>query len=271
MTMVKCMYAQARSPEQRDLETIRYERYVELACLKSNVLLDMPNYVSDQMDEPRYFATRYNSSRCCEQLYDDLQDFEEDTRDGTLNVLHMHIMEQGRLAEKFLALTGKKPLPSAALELLNDTVILQAYHDRTFIYSNPYIQSARDERGNPRLTPENVEMILREIWVNSPEEAHWTVESLARHRLSLYQSFKTAWQTQDYPAVLDIVYCSNFPSALLQSLYRFMNQNKRVIIESHKEHRAAMSGYLSYLLVRYGITALQLAIWKKKTFRTKYA
>jgi hypothetical protein len=269
--LVKCMYAQAHSPEQRDLEMFQYERYIELAYLKSNVLLDMPNYVSDQLDEQRYFATRYNSSRCCEQLYDDLQDFEEDTRDGVLNILHIQIVEQGRLAEKFLAMLEKQPQSlSVVQELLSNTIILRSTFDQTFMYSNPYIQAERDEQGNPRMISENAEAILREMWVNAPEELSWTVEALARHRLALYESFKTAWQAQNYPAVLDVVYRSNFPLALLRVLYHFMNQNKRVIIESHKQHGAPVAGYLSYFLVSAGIEALRVDIWKKRIFRPKY-
>ncbi len=269
--LIQCMYAQAHSAEQKNLNTIRYGRYVELATMKSTIFLDIRNYVSDQVNEPRFFGIRHNSSRWCDQFIDDLQDFEEDTRDGVLGILHVQIIEQGLLAEKFLAISENQQ-PSIALvqELLHDTQILRTTYEQTFIYQNPYIRSARDSQGNLRMQPTDAETILREIWVNAPSELGWTVEKLARHRLALYVSFKTAWQENNIPTVLDIIHQSNLLMAFLKTLQHFMRQNKQVIIESYKRYGAHNVGYISYYFVIFAIQVLWLDVWKKRISRSKH-
>jgi hypothetical protein len=264
-TMIRCMYAQAHSPEQKQLNSLEYEEFIKLLCMKSTLLLDMSNYISDQVNEPRFFSTRYSKSRVCDQIFDDISDFDDDTYDGIINLIHMRILEQGRLAEMFLEMTRVEPISiSIVQKLLAASKILQIEYDQTFVYHNPFIRAARDSAGNLRSEPADAEIILREIWVNAPNELNWQVESLAKHRLALYKSMKIAWQEKDFPTVLNIVFQSNFPAALLKSLHLFVRKNKWVIIDNYKKYAIGISGYVAYYSIMIGIKVLQLNVWKKR-------
>ena len=182
----------------------------------------------------------------------------------------MQIVEQGRLAETFLAISEKQPASMPMVqELVRDTAILQGSYNQAFIYRNPYIEAERDEQGNLRIELADPETILREIWVNDRHELDWPVEVLARHRLALYESFKVAWRDQNHPAVLDVLYRSNFPFALLRALHRFVICNKRVMIEIHARYGPLMSGYASYYLAVFGLKLLWLRIWQRRIVRPK--
>jgi hypothetical protein len=266
--LVRCMYAQAHSPEQKDPDAIRYDRFIELSYLKSTILMDLINYVSDLVNEQRFFATRHNASRACDQIFDDLRDFDEDTADRILGILHVHILEQGRLAEKFLSLPDRQTLTiSTVRELLVDTKILRTTYDDTFIYHNPYVQAARDPCGDLCMGPDEAETILRELWVNSPGELNWPIERLALQRSSLSTSFKDAWRAKNLSAALDIIHRSNFPIALLDSLSHFVYGNKKVIIEAYTQHGARKAGYVGYFTVTLGLKALRINFWIKRTLR----
>lgn len=263
--LVKCMYGQAHSPEQKNLDLLSYERFIEISCLKSTILFDIYNYVSDQVNEKRFFDTRHNSSRACEQFFDDLQDYEEDTVDQTLSILHMHILEQSKLAEKYLSISkGKNITTDIIKELISETKILNITYNGMFIYHNPFIRATRDPSGNLCVRPEDSETILREIWVNSPSEVSWPIDRLARHRLWLGSCLKDAWQSKKYSAVLDIIYKSNFPIALLKSFSYFVHNNKKVNINAYSQHGALKSGYSSYFALKLGLKALYVKYWTKR-------
>lgn len=265
--LAQCMYAQAHSPEQKSWDMIRYDRFIELAYFKSTILIDLYNYVSDQVNEKRFFATRHNSSRACDQILDDLKDYEEDTHDQVLNILHMHILEQGRLAEKFLLMPNRQIITIALVhELIDNTKILRITYDDAFIYHNPFVQAARDPAGNLLMEMGEAETILREIWVNSQQESDWPIEKLARHRASLASKFKTAWQARNDTAILKIIHQSNFPMALLKSYSQLEYQKKRVIIQSYAQNGAQRTGYVSYYSVTFSLKIYWLSLWLKRMF-----
>jgi hypothetical protein len=255
--LVRCMYAQAHSPEQKDLDFISYGRFVEISYLKSTLLLDLYHYVSDQVNEKRFFATRHNESRACDQILDDLQDCEEDTADQILSILHIHILEQSRMAEKFLSIPNRRKITIATVEeLISETEILRTTYDETFIYRNPYIRAERDSGGNLVIKTENAEIILREMWVNSASEVDWPIEELAKHRLWLGERLKDAWQSKDTRSVLDIIHISNFPIALTKSLSYFTSHKRKVIINAYAKHGALRAGYISYFVFMLSLKAL---------------
>jgi len=266
--LVMCMYAQAHSPEQKNMDTIRYDRFIKLSYLKSTVLLDLYHYVNDLVNEKRFFATRHNAARVCSQILDDMKDYKEDTLDQILNIIHMHILEQGRLAEKFLSIPDRKNITiSIVKETLSDTKILQTNIDEAFVYQNPFVQAARNIDGNLRMESNNAETILRELWVNLPNEIDWPIERLALHRSALSNQFRDAWREKNYSVVLDVIHISNCPLAILESLYRFVNRTKRVGIEAYTQHGAPMSGYIGYYSYTFGLRVLWLSFWIKRVFR----
>lgn len=266
--LVQCMYAQAHSPEQKSWRTIQFNRFIELVFLKSTILIDLYNYVSDQVNEARFFATRHNRSRACDQVFDDLKDLEEDTRDQVLSILHMFILEQGRLAEKFLLIPNRENITIELIrDLLGDTKIIRTTYKEPFIYQNPFIQATREPDGRICAESDNAEDILREIWVNSPRELDWPIETLAKQRALLATNFKAAWQAKDEKAILNIIHRSNFPTALMKSFSDFTYQNKRVIITSYRQNGALRAGYIGYFNVILGLNALKVLFWFKRLFR----
>lgn len=266
--LVQCMHAQAHSPEQKSWETIQYGRFVELTYFKSTILLDIYNYVSDMVNEDRFFDIRHNASRACDQIFDDLRDYKEDTKDKVLGILHMHILEQGRIAEKYLLIGNREKMTNEMInELINDTKILGGTYEDAFIYQNPFVAAPRDSRGELTMEPNEAETILREIWVNSPVETTWSIEKLALHRAALARRFRLAWQAKDDTVVLDVIYQSNFPMALAKSYYRFMHQNKQVIIGAYKKYDAWIAGYISYYVAVIGLIAFWMNFWFQRMFR----
>ncbi len=268
LLLVKSMYAQAHSFEQKDIDSISYERLAELAYIKSTVFMDIRNYISYQTNEQYFFNTRHNSARYCEQIYDDPQDFVEDTYDGVINIIHMHIIEQGRLAERFLALPEKQKLSrQTAYDLLGNIQISNGTYNGAYLYQNPYVQAPRDSRGNLTFEAENVKTVWYEVWANTPTDINLNISALAQHRLTLYKLFYQAWKTDNYLEVINIVYKSNFPVALLDGLYKYRRKNKKTIVQSYKVSGSLFTGYASYYMINLGVTSLRLYIMFKKSLR----
>jgi hypothetical protein len=262
--LVRCMYAQAHTSEQRNLDTLQYERFIELTYMKGNLISDIHGYILNQVYEQRFFATYCNSSRFCHQFFDDFQDLEEDTQAGVLGILHMQLVEQGRLAKKFLAMSEEQPVSIELVnELLKSTQVLRITFDKTYLHQNPYIRAERDSQGNLCMEPRNVETILKEIWVNSPNELEWSIDKLARHRFALYSAFNKAWQEKNNNRLIEIVHSSNIPMLFLRGFDYFWRQSRRIVIESHRIHNALITGYIFYYIVKLGSKIIQLQFWKE--------
>ncbi|HNN14432.1 MAG TPA: hypothetical protein PKL78_12790 [Anaerolineales bacterium] len=266
--IVRCMYAQAHTPEQRESESLQYGRFIELTYLKGNLISDIHGYVLNQFNENRFFDTYYNASRFCYQFIDDLLDYKEDTRDGILGLLHMHLIEQGRLAEKFLRLSKHSPITvDLVQEILVDTTILQVNYDQTYIHQTPYIQARRDREGRLIMESQNLDAILREIWVNTKQDLTLPIHSLASRRFELYASFKDAWENKDLDTLIRVIHISNIPSVILLGFGKFWERNKQVVIESHRKHNVLTTGYFFYYLVQLGVTFFRFMFWKDNLLR----
>ncbi len=249
-SLIQAAFAQANTGKQRQL-ALSWNDYMEIACLKSNMIFDLINCVRDILDHDRFLQTRFNAARYCEQLIDDLLDYDEDTRRGVLGWLHVRVIEQGRLAEKMLPYleqygANSERLTTILKSMLLESRMLQTHYAGILCFYNPFIQAKRHEYGDILVTVDTNEAVLREIFVNAPSDMTLSLEKLLRRRVDSYKAFCHHWSNGEYGRCARIVDESSIAHTATRGFIKFLRQTKDQALTSHYKHGNALIGKFYY-------------------------
>jgi hypothetical protein len=233
--LVKSGYAQANTAKQRRVNEITWSKYIEISYGKSNSLLEITSCFRSAINKELFFQKTFNEGRFCEQFYlDDLQDFNKDSKKGILGVLHIFLIEQGRLAKQLLPSVRKYEVTSQQLiivleEILSITHILDTHYQGVFIYRNSITAARRDEAGNIILETDNTESIIREMFVTSKDEIAMPLTELLSLRISTYEMFCEYWNANKFIACANLIYKTSIPTLIITGFIKFLKARKEKI------------------------------------------
>jgi hypothetical protein len=213
---------------------VGWRDYLELALGKSNAFLDIGICIRDTPDRERFFQSRLQAGRYCEQLVDDVLDVAADTQEGVLGFLPLRLIEQGQVAEGLLPYLQPSPplIPGLMAVLptyLDRTGLLCTHHRGYFVYHNPYIQAERDEFGRVPVEPQTYETLLREILVNTPTELVCSLTELAERRARQYHEFCHWWRGRAFKRCLTVLFESRVPLAVTVSFLQFIRSQRKAL------------------------------------------
>jgi hypothetical protein len=236
-SFLKSGFAQANTASQMAIADIDFKKYIRIACWKSNAFLDIGGCIRSGLVRSRLLEARFSKARFCEQLLDDIFDYDDDANEGILNFINLRLIEQGRLAQKIIglfktfAMTDQEFMDQAA-EMIEDSCLLKTAFEEIYIFQNPLLNVERDVdiSDNNR----TFRKILMEIFVNSPEEIELDIETLLMIRIHQYEKFVMYWTAGNYEKCSEIVVISSNPSIMIHSLIVFVKATRTYAIrKSH--------------------------------------
>lgn len=264
-SLLKSGYAQANTIYQKDIGSIGLEKYIQIACWKSNVYLDIGGCVRNLLTKNLFYETRFNDARFCEQIIDDIVDFDKDFNDGNLNIFNLHMTEQGRTAIILLDLMKSNDLMNKnvtmrANDILLISPLLKTKFEHTFIFQNPIIQTSNIKQN----TFDNKDNdLIFAAFINSKKELNVGLEMLLAERAKTWEKFICLWRNKRYMECSELTQKSSIPLSYIESLIKFVIKNKNHIIRD-KEFLLAQSIYYYLLVCMLNLYRLKFLIIRSK-------
>lgn len=265
-SFLKSGYAQANTVSQMVISDIDFKKYIRIACWKSNAFLDIGGCIRSGLVRKRLLEARFSKARFCEQLLDDIIDYDDDSNKGILNFINLRFIEQGRLAQKIIGLLGSfKMTDQGFIEqvagMIEDSYLLRTVYDQIYIFQNPFLNAKRDSDFNIKYNNRTIEKILREIFVNSADEIELDIERLLKIRARLYEKFVIYWKEGSYEKCSKIVVISSNPLIFIHSLMIFVKATRTYAIR--KSHMISdMLCYYCMLLASLHFNLLKFTLKK---------
>ena len=254
MSLTRAAWGQIYSPLQRDLNHITWKIFINIGYNKSNCFIDGLDCLRNIVDQKRFFRTRFNPARFCEQFLDDVQDYFSDVNKGVAGYFHAEFIFQGQLAGEIIDRVYDHQ--ASGQEKVNRLKKLLREHSYSMFYENTFCcfnhrVTPYWEDGNFNFDTNNIDDFLSALMMK-PSQAHSDITRLLREKKDAYRSFLIYWKSGNFQKCGDLLIESEIPTVMARSFATFIIKNKEVLKSFFKKN-SDMSVFWVYYLTIIGI------------------
>lgn len=222
-------YGQIHSVLQKDISSISWKSYIDIAYKKGNDLVRLDHALYGMLDDN--FFTKTSCDFVSKQIFcDDVCDILEDITEGTLTAIPLFYIAQGELAKNIQPhyKNGYLQDIDTCKNYIEDSGLCTCIHEGVLMHHHPFGELAELNIAN---SSKDLEKIIKVILANSKEELDSKLIDLINKRASDVSIFIESWKNKDYVYCFKHIQKSKVNNRFLEGWKIYISNIKNRIIE----------------------------------------